>query len=437
MSPRSHAPIRVEPVDEHGVPLPWVPPRPRAEGLAAAGDREGDVEVLALGEALPHTEGEAAERWLQDALVALCGRAGVRVPELIVMRLSTPRRGFCAGRVWMRGRRPLRILLQPGPNSDRAEVLATLAHEVAHPMATRGDHGALFKEALLRLAGAEWGEAWFAAADVGASYRDLDRWLATGLRARLAGREAPRPRTGDEGQTAKVVARIRKLHALAAHRPGEAEAITAAGRANDLVTLYGLGGYQIQIDAGIDEQMVDRWVVLERRAVWNRQLGHAVARFFGVFSLSMARQGRLHFFGRFADVVAAVYLVEICREKILRACDRHVVAWKIEMPRTAGETRSERVRFCDNAVFAFAHKLDAIRSDEPETGSLLDEAEDFAAQEHGKRGSGWRVARNRTITRHEAGQAAGRALEVVRGLTPGDGARPLRIQAIDAPGDGA
>lgn len=431
MPRRSHAPVRIEPLDEQGVPLPWVPAQPRAEGLDAPGDREGDVEDLGPLQALPAVEGQPVEPWLQDALSLLCQRAGVVLPELEVRPLSTPRRGFCAGRVWMRAGRPERIRLQPGPNSDRAEILATLAHEVAHPMSARGDHGPGFKEALLRLAGATWGAAWFASADLGASYRDLDRWIATGLRASLAGREPPRPRTGDGGQTAKVVARIRKLHALAEHRPGEAEAITAAGRANDLVTLYGLGGYQVQIDAGIDEQMVDRWVVLRRRAVWNRQLGHAIARFFDVFSLSMARHGRMHFFGRYADVVATVYLVEICRDKILRACDAHVVAWKVEAPRTPGETRTERVRFCDNAVFAFAHKLRAMRGEDVPPGAALSEAQHFAAREHDKRGQGWGRARRRSITRHEAGQAAGRALEVLRGV--GTTAPPL----LPTSGDGA
>jgi hypothetical protein len=418
-------PAPIEPVDEYGVPLPWVPSTPPVEGLASPGDREGDAQSLGPDATLPLTPGEPPPLWLHEALKELCGRAELPLPELIVRPVATPRRGFCSGRVWMRGHRPLRVLLRPGPNSDEAEILATLAHELAHPKAARSDHGVAFKEALLNLARLMWGEQWFASADPRTSYRDVDRWISTGLRASLAHREPPRPRTGDEGQTARIVARIRKLHALAEHRPGEPEARTAAGRANDLVTIYGLGGYQVQIDAGIDEQMVDRWVVLKRRAVWNRQLGHAVARFFGVFSLAMARQGRMHFFGRHADVVGTVYLVEICRDKILRACDRHISAWKIEMPRTAGETRSERVRFCDNAVFAFSQKLDAIRDIEPGTESALDEAEDFALEEHRKRGAGWRTARRRTIERHEAGQAAGRALEVVRGVSGGGG--PKRI----------
>ncbi len=418
--------VPADPLDDRGVPLPWVPPTPRAEGLAPPGDREGDVSLLGPADPLPTASGAPSdEAWLHEDLALLCARARLPMPELHVEPIHAPRRGFCAGRVWMREGRPLRILLQPAPNSDRAEILATLAHEVAHPRANRGDHGLEFKRALLELAGETWGSTWFESADPGASYRDLDRWIATGLRARLADREPPRPRTGDEGQTAKIVARIRKLHALADHRPGTAEAITAAGRANDLVTVYGLGGYQVQIDAGIDEQMVDRWVVLDRRSVWNRQLGHAVARFFGVFSLSMARSGRMHFFGRHADVVATVYLVEICREKILRACDRHVVGWKVQAPRTAGETRTERVRFCDNAVFAFARKLEAIRAADPDAEAARQEAVDFAADEHERRGLRWGRGRARSITTHAAGQAAGRALEVVRGV--GGGRRPRAL----------
>ncbi len=407
------------------MPLPWVPPEPGAEGLAAPGDREGDVHLLAEAEDLPESVGEGGEEWLLDALVALCATAGLPVPELVLQPIDRPRRGFCAGRVWMRDGRPLRILLRPAPNSDPAEILATLAHEVAHPVSRAADHGPAFRQGLLDLCRRAWGPVWFASADARGSYRELDRWIATGLRARLADREPPRPRTGDEGQTAKIVARIRKLHALADHRPGSPEAITAAGRANDLVTLYGLGGYQVQIDAGIDEQMVDRWVVLKRRAVWNRQLGHAVARFFGVFSLAMARDGRMHFFGRHADVVATVYLVEICRDKILRACDAHVVRWKIAEPRTPGETRSERTVFCDNAVFAFSQKLLELRGEDPAPEQALQEATDFAADEHQRRGKGWRRGRARSITRHEAGQAAGRSLDVLRGV--GAGRSPRRL----------
>lgn len=338
------------------------------------------------------------------------------MPELHVEPIHAPRRGFCAGRVWMREGRPLRILLQPAPNSDRAEILATLAHEVAHPRANRGDHGLEFKRALLELAGETWGSTWFESADPGASYRDLDRWIATGLRARLADREPPRPRTGDEGQTAKIVARIRKLHALADHRPGTAEAITAAGRANDLVTVYGLGGYQVQIDAGIDEQMVDRWVALAPRKVWQRQLAHGLARYFGVFSLAMARKARMHIFGRHADVVATAWLLEVCIEKIERACEAHIQAWKRLRPRSSGEGRSERTAFCDNAVWAFRRKLEGLASLEPQGSEALAAAEDFAWIEHDKRGQRWGSGRGKRVRHHAAGQALGRSLEVVRGV---------------------
>lgn len=411
-------PRKSEPVDEHGVPLPWVPPTPRAEGLTGPGDRDGDVEEVPPGAALEPLQGDD-DAELRAALQALCRLRGLPVPELEIRPTVQPRRGFCAGRVWMRGGVPLRIRLRPAPNSDRAELLATLAHEVAHPVSRRGDHGAPFRSALLDLCRDHWGASWFAAAAPSMSYRDVDRWVASGIRAALSDRQPPRPKTGDEGQTARIVARIRKLHRLADHRPGTPEAITAAGRANDLVTVYGLGGYQVQIDAGIDEQMVDRWIVLAGRAVWKRSLAHAVARFFGVFSLAMARQNRMHFFGRYADVVATVYLVEICQDKLERACDGHIARWKIEDARTGGEVRSERTRFLDNAVLAFDRKLRDIKDQEPGAEAALDEAEDFAAEEHSKRGQGWRRGRRRTIERHEAGQAAGRALNVVRGVGSG------------------
>ena len=139
--------------------------------------------------------------------------------------------------------------------------------------------------------------------------------------------------------------------------------------------------------------------------------------FFGVFSLAMASKARIHFFGRYGDVVATAYLVEVCLGKIERACDAHIESWKREAPRTAGQTRSERVAFCDNAVIAFGRKLREIRiaaGEDPDRA--LDAAEDFARDQHARRGLSWGIGGHKSVRHHAAGAQAGRALQVVRGM---------------------
>lgn len=391
---------------------PWCPPTPRTEPLTVEGDEEHDaIEVSAL----PPGREEAPD-WLREEATRLARLLGLDPRfELLVEPSPSPRRGFCRGRVWMRGGQPLRIWLSPCPNGDRAELLATLVHELAHPLAGAG-HDARFRAELLGAAVRGWGSGNFRHAATGAT-PELDRWVASGIRAALKGGPAPEPKTCDSGDTARVVTRIRKLHALAAAQVGEPEAITATARANELITSYGLGGYQVEIEAGIDEQMVDRWVALAPRKVWQRQLAHGLARYFGVFSLAMAKKARMHLFGRHADVVAAAWLLEVCIEKIERGCEAHIKEWKRLRRRSSGEGRSERTAYCDNAVWAFRRKLEGLAELElDEAEEALLEAEDFARAEHEKRGQRWGSGRTRRVRHHAAGQALGRSLEVVRGV---------------------
>ena len=99
-------------------------------------------------------------------------------------------------------------------------------------------------------------------------------------------------------------------------------------RGNDLITTYGLGDYQIRIDAAVHDAMIDRWVVIRDEGVWRRDLAHALARATGVFALSLASKSRLHFFGAYADVVQAEYLFEIIEGRIDRECERYLQAWR-------------------------------------------------------------------------------------------------------------
>jgi hypothetical protein len=424
--------VKPERLGPDGCPLPWSPPRPLTESLAGAQDDEEDVVPLPTGAPLPADApaGVAADAALAALAGELCALAGVPVAELCVVPRTTDRRGFCAGRVWIPQERdrPARIVLRPCPNSDAAEIAATLAHEVAHLVARGARHEEAFKRALLDLAERRWGAAWFACADVRRPYADLDRWIATGIRAAREGRPVPVHRTGDGGDTARVVTRIRKLRALAADQVGTPEAVTATAVANDLVTTYGLGGYEVQIAGGIDEQMVDRFVALEPRAVWQRQLAGAVAGFFGVFALQMATESRMHFFGRHADVVATAYLVEVCIGKIERARDAWEAEWRRRVRPGAGEARREKVAFCDSAVAAFARKLRDIHEGDrgaDETARTLRAAEEFARVEHEKRGLWWGNASARNVRYHAEGTRVGQELSVVRGAAMDSAARSL------------
>jgi len=400
--------------DEDGLPVAWAPPTPRAEPLLPGSD---DDDVLV--DQPPPPPAEPGDAWL----IALCEELRERAdlePFDLAVEPGPNRRGLCTGRVWLVDGVARFVRLSPCPNADRAEIAATLAHEIAHPLTNTG-HDRRFKEALVELVSAQWGPEFFRHARPSRPYPEVDRWVVSGIRAAMAGRPPPEPKLCPEGDAARLVTRIRKLQALAAAQPGEPEAVTACARANDLITQYELGSYQVRLDEGIDDQMVDKWVGLRPRCVWQRHLCHSIARFFGVFSLSMARAGRMHFFGRHADVVATAYLVEVTIAAIERGADAHAREWK---KHNRGSARSEKVAFCGSATVAFAKKLRALKVDDTEVH--FDQARVFAGDEHLKRGLRWGTARRTTVTHNDAGVRHGESLEVVRGL----GARrtPRRLE---------
>ena len=227
------------------------------------------------------------------------------------------------------------------------------------------------KETLVALAERAYGEPFFAEARhrLSESYRELDRWIATCIRAALS--EAPPPQTQvpSDGQTARLVSRIRKLRALAAAHPGRPEAITATSLANDLVTRYDLADCEYEVDGTIDDQMVDKWIQLEKRQVWQRMLAHEVAHFSNVFALSFTKLARMHFFGKHRDVVAAEYVYHVAANSIKKACEEHMREYK-KGPHGkdgAAATRRERISFCDSAVLAFGAKLTRIKQEEAAT----------------------------------------------------------------------
>ena len=439
--------------DEDGRPLPWVPVEAPRVSVGAGVTRDEDVALVGdheplpdLTEIAPPADAPIPDRTIRELHERLCAGAGLSPVPLELRRGTESRRGFVAGRVWYGPTfRPRRITLTTCPNADLAEIAATLVHELAHPLSQTTKHGRRFKETLVGLAAAEWGEAHFVEAKerLREGFHEVDLWVTSGIRAAMAGDSPPRAKQGDDGRMAGIVSRLRALRARARDQLGRWEGVIATALANDIVTLYGLESYQVRVDAGIHDQMVDRWVPIEKRKVWKRSLAHAVARFCDVFSLAVPKRGMMHYFGTYGDVVAAEYLYQISEERIERDCEAHIRRWKGAMrsarPRAA-DTRSERVAFCDSAEKAFREKLRAIararnggaprspgRDEDEDTSPSVATAEAFARAEHEKRGRLWSSGTGKYIRPNAAGAATGRAMQVVRGLDSGGGA-PRRLE---------
>lgn len=414
--------VKPERLDEHGVPLPWAPLTPVtvALGEAVRQDLEHDVHVVdELPADGPEPPPSDEHDWARAEFARLAALLGFPKLPLRVAPASIQQRGFCGGWIKMKADgTPLQVQITPCPNSDHAEVLATVLHELAHALTPRAGHGPTFCRRLVQLAGDVYGEGYFTSAPTAPPHGTIDRWVATGIRAALGKRPPPAPREADEGKLIAVVRKIRKLHVLADGQVGTTEGTTACALANDLITLYGLGGYHVQIAAGLDDQMTDRWLVL-RRGVWPRTLAHAIAGFFSVFSLHNVSRGRVHLFGRHADLVASLYLFEVCEAAIRRGCKAHVRAWRSQAPRGRGEAARERTDFCSAAVRAFRKKLQALGTEGEGAERALAAAEELALVEHHRRGFRWGGASFRDDRTNAAGAQLGGALEVVRGV--GDG----------------
>ncbi|HRE91239.1 MAG TPA: hypothetical protein PK095_19125, partial [Myxococcota bacterium] len=463
--------VKPEELDADGRPMPWIPLAPsRPDGRQQHRDREllerdglgapdaeivGDLEALAP-EPAPTTRttsapgapgAPGATGILDDQTIlrwheTLCRAAGLDyVPELQLVRGEVHQHGFCAGRVWFtRDGIVRRIKLTTCPNADLAEVLATLCHELAHPLARSSHHDAAMKGALIALCQRQFGARFFAhVASIAGSERMslVDAWVALGIRQALKGGDPPAPKAVDDGQMAKILGRIRKLRQLAKDQRGLPEGVLATSSANDLATLHGLAyqGLDVQTADDLDDdKVVDRFVVLPDGAVWRRLLAHDVAGYFDVFALSLPGAGRMHFFGAHADVVGAEYLFSVSARRIERECEAHVKAWKARRGKTtSAETRKEKTSFCDSAAIAFGRKLKGYRED-PEGSTLssrafgerLERAEEVARQEHAKRGSGWSSSGTKTYRENEAGKAVGASMEVLHGVGGEPSARLTR-----------
>lgn len=437
-----------EELDADGRPLPWIAPQAQAASRDEVVDAElvGDDTPLprrssrdADADRAPHTEGTLDDTTLARWHETLCRAAGLSpLPELELVRAGVNQQGFAAGRVWfVPDGRVRRIRVTTCPNSDLAEVLATLCHELAHPLARSARHDAPMKAALLSLCQRQFGARYFAhAATLSPAERMsvLDAWVATGIRAALRGGDPPAPKDTDDAQMARAMGKIRKLRQLAKDQLGRPEGVAATAAANDLATLYGLTHHQLDGQEVDEDRVVDRFVVMPDGAVWRRLLAHDVAGYFDVFALSQPGVGRMHFFGAYADVVGAEYLYAVSARRIERECEAHIKSWKARRGKTtSAETRKEKTSFCDSAAVAFGRKLKGYREDPDGIGQTsrplserLERAEEVARAEHARRGSGWSSSGTKTYRQNEAGLAVGASMEVLHGVEGQASARLTR-----------
>jgi hypothetical protein len=420
-----------ERLDPEGRPLPWVPARSRSPTPELETGREDDVQV-SDAETLPQCpqpigddEGAViATSTIRGWFEQICATLRFPAVPLVVKRGREDGRGFVKGRVEMTSSFvPRRIVITTCPNADQAEIAATLVHEIAHPLSRCQDHGSAFRQTLLELAARLWGEPYLAGARAHCadSYALVDRWVTCGVRAALAGREPPTGKVCDDGHAARIVGKIAKLWALASDQLGKPEGIGATALANDLITVYGLEQSQVCTAPSFDDQMIDRWILLEPRQPWQRTVAHEVAHFNGVYSLSMDSKARMHFFGRYSDIVAAEYLCAISIERIKRECAAYVGTLRGSLPR--GEARRASVAFCESAVLEFGRKLRRILAQESahstkqtEQAVALDDAKGFALKQVEMRGMKVGTGRGREVRFSAVGAEVGRSMQVVRGL---------------------
>ncbi|MGC4121991.1 MAG: hypothetical protein QM765_46905 [Myxococcales bacterium] len=432
--------VKPERFEADGRPASWVPPVPRSAAPALDPNRDGDATIGEAG-SLPEAEPLEAEApgtpvpssAIRDWFAALCASLGLPEIPLVVRRGQEDARGQVRGSVVMTADfAPLRVCVTTCPNSDQAEVLATLVHELAHPLSRSTDHGSAFRSTLVDLAARLWGEPHLAGAraHVDGAYPLLDRWVTCGIRAALAGREPPASKVCDDGHAARVVGKVAKLWALAADQLGKPEGVGAAAMANDLVTVYGLDQSQVFTTPSFDDGLVDRYVLLQPRKPWQRTLAHEVAYFSNVYSLSMDSEARMHFFGRYSDVVAAEYLCGVSIGRIERECAAYLERCRASLAK--GELRRAGLAFCESAAHEFGRKLHRILEEEARAAgravqsAALNEATDFA--EHQLELRGFRVgkARAREVRYSAVGAELGKRMEVVRGLDS-QGAAPRSL----------
>ena len=352
-----------------GVPEPWAPVAAPAVSLGRIGD-ETD-EVVGAEDSWgafdqPETdvlEGdmEAAAREVAALLLSVSGCTVGRSDWLTIRRGRISKRGFVTGRVHYSGRRIHRMAITLGPNSDLAEVFATLAHEVAHAASPARGHGRGFKETFLGLARAVWGDEFFDGADVGEPYHEMDGWVSAGIRAARSRGEPPYRREGETEQRGARIRGVLKLRRLAENQVGTEEGRLATAMANTIVTVWGLGSVKADLPDDVSDSLCDRFQYIGKRCPWRRKLAWAVGAFFDVYILCQARAGTMHWFGKQSAIEAGFYLYGVAEAHIERELVKHLQVWDAEGRLNGLHGRGESANFRATAVWALGDKLRKLR----------------------------------------------------------------------------
>ncbi len=419
----------LRPHQANGLPYPWVVPESATEALGRPPD-EHDVVVDPQVQPEPEDPEFSGKTELTSETIRAdfdSIRRHLSLPDfpLVIRRGAVHKHGFVTGRVHMLGGKPSKMTITTCPNSDRAEAAATLAHEFAHVLLGASGHDLPFKRALVELAEGTWGAPLFVSARraLDQSYRVVDAWVVSGIRAKLGGGGPPVEAHIEEAQMVVAVRRVQKLRALALDQLGTPEGCLAAAKANDLIVTRGLTSYEVALPTSLGAEMCDQWIFIGKRKPWKASIAFAVAEFCDVFALAHKAYGGMHFFGSHADVVTAEYLCSVAIERIESRCQRHIEQWRAQNPGPmGGAVVSERTSFLHSAADGLATVLEQAkvqsRDDSSRTGDsdAIQAAEHFARVEHDKRGRGWRGGSGVERAHNSAGYEAGSSLTLSRGI---------------------
>ena len=139
--------VKPERLDEDGLPLPWVPATNAKRTLELRDDDEAEGEIVCVQQPKPIRQGANTNATgdVEREFARLSSLAGFEDIDLDTRRASIDKHGFVTGRVHAdRTFAPSRVAITICPNSDHAEIFATLAHELAHPRSKDRGHGTAF-----------------------------------------------------------------------------------------------------------------------------------------------------------------------------------------------------------------------------------------------------------------------------------------------------
>lgn len=433
-------PARCE-VTVTNTPEPWV--LPYKETPLAVMDTHDDVIQGRPEDATPSSD---VAPWIFDEFERM--RIYLNLPKFplqVKTRKSKRYNGFVSGAVYYEEDVPTLMILRLCPNSDKAEVLATMVHEFAHTIDFEADHDQVFKDNLIELAKGLWGDAYFERAHEASqgSYTTVDLWVSVGIRHALSGAPEPSRATldgDDDIAMARVVSKIQKLQRLARNQPGTPEAILACATANTMIARYDLGSYQMILpDQDVSDEMADLWVSVGKRQRWSRYLAVAVADYCQVFALSHKSLGLMHFFGRWADVQRASFLTGSLISRLKKQADQHIEELRERRKFQRGDARAFRQAFLMTATMTLTQRLTTeaeLEQRSPEAHAMavsdMTRAKAFASALFEDRKLQWGESKGNPIryTRSAAGARAGQDITINEGLSAEDGPKALTTEGI-------